>query len=1024
MKKKIQRLICLGLSLLLLASLATQAFSAQNALDPDSDSTIYDDTYAVPDAEDDDAAGEIRDNLGTVMGDDSEDVYIGNSAENIDIGNSPENTDVGDDSEDVYKGDDPEDINIGDGSEDAYIGNSAEDIDIGNSPEDTEQGDGSDNTIQGDGSDDAAIGDDPEDTEQGDDLEDAAIGDDPEDTEQGDGSEDARKAELGSTLAEAQGYGSNGSETYSSNSWQRFLAARNSAQLVYDDIDAKQSDIDTALADLGFAMENLVAASPQQGAAVSTIAELKAALADDAVSTIQLAGDIAAPKQPDPKLVLSHSVDIYGEGYALDLASYSIAMESSGTLGINGLAMKTTNRNGFIMAYASTTSRAGSWDVAIADSSFEGSAFVGQGKSSSRYGMVDSVAFTGTNTVTATGPAANAAVVYAQNVEIGGSLTMAAENGSILFKSVNSSGVGSGTNAYGSFVVDDGANVELSRQLSSSKSNTYKSNLVEGYENHVFGENSNFSATAGTNMSPSSRCATQTAIIHSASAKEFTLEAGAKVYLVSDHSLEDYPATHGSTALSLRKPKSGELEITVKPGAVLDISAYGTASRSRSLAPVLIGARATSGNTGVSHVLVQGTLAVRSKNGNGWYYQQNDSRSTGQDIITVDGGEASIIADGKEGRALAGEYAALDHYGSASFSLEVENGGSMAIETNGWRAMSLASGVLAAAPTKAITVTGAGSELSLKGGQLAIAAEGKTIFELNVLDGGHASTWNTQSAGIYTTGQATYNIDGAGSRLEMVTTGVPEDSASKDKTSLYGVIMHDAPLVGPLTINVTDGAGMWVENSFGNRAAITAQSINKGAHYINVSGKGSLLSVMNNNTGSSASKNTSLYPAGAIAFAANCSGNITVSDGGNLFAQSHSPDSPTIALGGRASLSGSGYLKLDNAGEVDVRNNADTENARAIALRGRDYDPKTSNDTAPALTVAHMSLAVWPVGFGPQNWPDGDMAELWQDAEFTASNSAHASVAPGSLHGTDEFALSQYGRIFVKLAKPDEPTAT
>jgi hypothetical protein len=684
-------------------------------------------------------------------------------------------------------------------------------------------------------------------------------------------------------------------------------------------------------------------------------------------------------------------------------------MESGGTLRIFNLNMRTTDRYGFFTAYAASIAKAGVWNIEFNDSTFEGSALAGQRITGTNNGMVESIAFKGNNFIRTTGLAAHKAVVYARNVTIDGDFNMLGTNNSTFFKSVGSSGLGAGVNAYGSFIVAPGANVNMNRVLSSSIVNIYTSNLIEGYENYIFEENSIFSATAGTNLSSSNMGYSQTAIIYSGAAKEFMVKSGARVDLTSDSSLSNRPATHGSTALSLRKPVNGSLNITVQSGATLNIEACGTNARSRSLAPVIISSKAGA-NSGTSYVLIQGELNVRSRNGNGWYYQYTLTNTAGHDYFIVDGGVVNIISSGASGRGTSSEYAAFEHYSTVSFDLEVKNGGSMNIQTNGWRAMSLAGGTGSATPKKTITVSGSGSELYIKGGQFAIAAEGKTDFTLNVLNGGYVSTWNTQDSNVYTCGRATFNVDGPGSRLEMVRTGVPEDSSSSNRTSLYGVIFHDAPLVGPLTINVTNGGYMSAENSFGSRAAITAQSGNIATHAINVTGQNSTLKVVNNNTGTTS--NTTLYPVGAIAFAANCSGYINIAAGANFYAESNSPNSPTIALGNSASSSFSGILTLDKAGEVDIKNNADTTNVRAIALRGRDYDPlKPLTDTTSALVVRQSNIAAWNVGFGAHSWPQDNMVDLWENVSIIASNSSPTAITPGVLNGTDRFDLARYGRI-------------
>ena len=833
---------------------------------------------------------------------------------------------------------------------------------------------------------------------------------------------------------------------YTQGSWEQFVAYRSVAQYIYNDFEnANPEIIEASITDLLAATDALapaalpggnnvadnnpvagqdanyigiVPASPvilgapaPAGVLVASIAELKAAFANPSVDAIIFGADIVAPAKLDPQLVLNHSIIIYGEGKSLDLQGYSINLESNGALKVFNLNMSNSDKNGFFTAYASPTSKAGAWNAEFINTSFTGAALIGQRTASVSYGRIDSVAFYGSNVLNVGVAAPAYAVVYAKNVTISGALTVKGTNNGIFFKSTDSSGVGTGTNAYGSFIVMPCANVNMSRSLSSATANTYKDNLIEGYENYIFGEYSIFNATAGTNMSESNKCYNQTAIIHSGAAKEFTVKTGAKVNLVSDYSLVNYPATHGSTALSLRKPAGGKLDITVQKNAELNITAYGTNAIARDYAPVLIGSKVGT-DSGESYTVIQGTLNVNSKNGNGWYYQYIDYTTKGYDSFVVDGGKVNIIADGKSGRATSGEYAAFEHYGPASFDLGVFNGGEMYVKSNGWRGMSLAGGVLSIIPEKTITVKDAGSKLSIIGGQFAIAAEGKTNFTLNVLKGGYVYTENTQDSNIYTVGKATYNVDGGGSMLKMVRKG--EDPEGKDKTSLYGVIFHDAPLVGPLSINVTDGGNMSVENNFGSRAAITTQSGYITGHKISVSGTGSKLSVINNNTGNSAANDTSLYPVGAIAFAANCSGNIEISDSGSFYAESYSPDSPTIALGSYGTSNYTGALILDHPYEVDIKNNAATTNPRAIALRGRNYDPKTSKDTAVTFIVKDIySMSVWNVGFGI-DWYDENIVDNWEFVSVIAANSTPSTIEKGIVNGTMAFMLSQYGRIYVK----------
>jgi hypothetical protein len=107
-----------------------------------------------------------------------------------------------------------------------------------------------------------------------------------------------------------------------------------------------------------------------------------------------------------------------------------------------------------------------------------------------------------------------------------------------------------------------------------------------------------------------------------------------------------------------------------------------------------------------------------------------------------------------------------------------------------------------------------------------------------------------------------------------------------------------------------------------------------------------------------------------------------------------------------------GKLTLVSPGGIDIKNNADTKNVRAIALRGRNYDPKYQKDLALTLVAKYSDLTVWPVGFGPLDWPDANIVDRWPYITFTAFNSAVTTVMPGSINGTTQFELSKYGRIF------------
>ena len=747
------------------------------------------------------------------------------------------------------------------------------------------------------------------------------------------------------------------------------------------------------------------------GVTVNTVDELRTYLAHQSASVIIMGSNITVGNT-DPKLVLNHSVTIYGQGKVLDLNKFGITMPGSGSLTVYDLAMRTTDTHGFFTAYNSTSVN-GIWNVAFDNTAFMGTALVGQRVASPTQGAIYNAKFTGNNDFVATGSGAVFAMVFAANVTIDSpSFNMTGANNSIYFKSTNSSGVGSGSVSYGTFEVTDNSVVNIRRGLSSTTSNTYNKNLIEGYESYVFGANSVFNGIAGTNTTESNKGYAQTAILHSASTKDFLVKSGAQVTLVSDYSLVGTPASHGSTAISLRKPAGGVMSFTVEPGAKLDVVAYGTNARSRDLAPVLILSKVAADRVGISNTLIKGEMNIYSHNGNGWYYQYVDYGATGFDTFTVDGGKATIFADGGAERSTAAEYSAFEHYGPVALDVNVINSGEMNIRTNGWRAMSMAAGTNMANPVKKITVKGAGSKMYIHGGQFAITAEGRTVFEMNVLDGGFISTHNTQDSNIYTVGQATYNVDGAGSRLEMVRTGVSA-YPSRTNTTLYGVIFHDAPLIGPLTINVTNGAYMSADDAYGSRAAITTQSHYYTNHSINVSGKDSTLRVVNKNNGTAPGNDTSLYPVGAIAFAANCSGNINISNGANFFAESNSPDSPTIALGSYGNSKYSGMLTLDKCGDVDIKNNAYTytKDVRAIALRGRNYDLKKLDDTTPTLVVKDTEITTWPVGLGTYNWPEANIVDTWERASFVAFNSVPVSVLPGKRNNQTMFDLAKYGRI-------------
>jgi uncharacterized repeat protein (TIGR02543 family) len=234
----------------------------------------------------------------------------------------------------------------------------------------------------------------------------------------------------------------------------------------------------------------------------------------------------------------------------------------------------------------------------------------------------------------------------------------------------------------------------------------------------------------------------------------------------------------------------------------------------------------------------------------------------------------------------------------------------------------------------------------------------------------------------------------------------------------YGAIFADG--YGELKINVTDGGDMYVySKNTGNdlaarRATICAQSGLNNIHSIFVDGWGSRLEVINDNTGRCNDK--SLYPRSAIAFAANTSGNITVSNGGNLYATNNNSDSPTIALGGYGTNNTNGRLIVDYPGEIDIRNNSAVFDPAAVALRSTNYLQSKTGDTKVPLEVRNTdNITVWPIARGTA-WLERDITDIWHDIRwFTAPN--NVTVSPWPMvgeKGSTTFKLSDYGRIGIK----------
>ncbi|MCL1853704.1 MAG: InlB B-repeat-containing protein [Peptococcaceae bacterium] len=561
---------------------------------------------------------------------------------------------------------------------------------------------------------------------------------------------------------------------------------------------------------------------------------------------------------------------------------------------------------------------------------------------------------------------------------------------------------GSTITGSGKFIVGAGADVKISRSLGSKRTN-----LIEGFSTYLFKEGSSFDAQAQTNRTESNKALTQTGIIRSASADSFVLEQNAVVTLVSDYSSSN-PKEHGCSALILGKPMAGELNIEVQENATLNVTAYGTGLNSRDRAPVTIFHRAVSGDTGTSYTTIKGNLNVTSNNGNGWYYQYIDYTTTTSDYFTVNGGKANILAL-NEGSKDKTEYAAFESYGHNPTYIKVENGGVMNVMSNGYRGMSLAGGNSYA--EKSILVTGEGSKLHVYGYMWAIAAETKADLKIEALDGGTIllescidDLGDVSAAGstVYAVGPATFNVDGAGSKMDILHRG-----------GQYGAIFADG--YGELNINVTRGGNMYVySKNSGNgtaarRAAICAQSGLSNIHSIIVDGAGSQLEVINDNT--AACNDRSLYPRSAIAFAANTSGNITISNGANFYAKNNNSQSPTIALGGYGSNNTNGVLTLIDPGAIDIRNDSADINPYAVALRSTNYLGSSNGNTKVSLDVQDADITVWPIGSGVNDWPDQDIIERWNSISFTAQNNVEETLPFAGMNGNTSFTLSMYGRI-------------
>lgn len=740
-----------------------------------------------------------------------------------------------------------------------------------------------------------------------------------------------------------------------------------------------------------------------QTKSVRSIGELKAALSDKTVSAVILENDIVynlTGSMNDPKLSLNHSIVIYGQGHTLDLGMWRINVASNSTGGnglikVEDLKMLTSNRSaaptienhqyGFFYM-----NKAGNWDIEFNNIEFNGSSIVSN--TNTAYG---SVTFQGNSTVTASGVVAREAVVFAKDILIKDNFTLRSSINNVIFKSPR---------ATGNFTVGQNAQVDISRDFGISTLN-----VIENYQTYSFQQNSNFKAVAQTNRVYNivvTECAT--AIIRSNAASEFTLENGANVELITDGA--DVATKKGFEALILGKHSSG-LNMNIAENASLSATAdgYGINARGYSAVSIL-------GN-GDSNINIKGRLNVTSNDGSAWYYQFGHS---GKNHFTVDGtGNVNILAKNNDVVG-AYEYAAFEAYGKCAMYINVKDGGKMSVISKGYRGMSLAaSGSYA---EKKITVSGDRSELFVQGSTWAIAAETQPTLTISALDGGKIKLSDTDYATslctpatstVYSVGPTTYTVDGAGSEMNVVHLG-----------GAYGPIFHDG--YGPLVINVTNGGFMDVYNSntgkdtSARRAAITAQSTTvcgKGRNLINVDGVGSKLQVINDNPYTHGNGgDTGLYPTGAISFNSTALGDINITNGGSLLAQSKSL-APTIQIH-------DGLIKIDNPGLVDIRNDSTsaspgkntTYSTVGMAVFSSRYSHCSVPNFATALDVKDADVTVWSTFETP--FSDAAIDNKWIDVTFKAKNKAETKMPKPGIGGDtnlalDIFSLSSYGRIAI-----------
>lgn len=855
---------------------------------------------------------------------------------------------------------------------------------------------------------------------------------------------------------------------------------------------------------------------------VTSFAQLQTALTTATVDEIIISGTINVTAEI---AVANRDLTIRGaaSGGTLNMSNNTARFNLAGsakTLTVDNLTITTPAGGGstygiFCVNNYGTVPSKNYWDFEFNDITFTGSSLVGmlQGEAnrSALLMYVRNVRFSGANNLTVTGTCAYNAVVYAESVSISGTFTM--KNGATTgttsadprnqyyFKSPGSSNSAASENpdytnpfAYGTFQVEQDADVTITRDPSASAMlgydggsgdlNIYIRSLIYGYEKYIFEENSKFVAKAGTNRDNynnaigdsaasviNSSC-WRSAVIRSTAATEFTVKEGATVNLTADRPNTTIAAERtGYTALFLGRSPSTTFKFTVAKGADLTVNADGAGAFARAQAPVML-MRSMSSDT-----VIDGTLTVNSKNGNGWYYAYNvlpaGQGTVGTDNFLVsDTGRVDITAATSSSTGEI-EYAAFEHYNRNDLNLTITGGGVMNVTSNGYRAMSLAGGEawdesLGKSPAEKVVTVTKGGTLNLKGVHWGLTAESGAHLTINVNEKGKMRVDNDANSTIYSVGQLTINVEGEGSTLDLVRTGINRGYAAS-----YGVIFSDSPRK-PTSINVKDGAKMYCYSG-GNshRAAICVQTEStiynanpsrySTYHQINVDGVGSRLDVINKGTTASGVANrivedNALYPLGAVAMACNSYGDINITNGADFYAESRNPISPTIALGGYSWASNYGLLTLDNPGEVDIRNDGATqEDIRGLALRGRsnyanyfsdaihntvgggiwlanpgvgngdalEYNRGTKldihKDTTGVLKVINSDVTVYKLNGGNEqyasyvNWADSTIIRNWKSAN-TVQDAYNVETSQMDTKGTNGIAASSYLSILGRAA--------